>query len=137
MLTLVKLQTSVMLSPLLWCNAMRVTITLGQRASEFVTGIPEEELSEILSDVLERSLEQQVKPVQQQNLQMQDLEIMGILAKLKEIVALYGNGTDVEISATKEDSTFEKKRDIKIDKVESSAPMDLGDSLLNMFKMLK
>lgn len=32
---------------------MKVTITLGKEAMEFVTGIPEEELPEILSDVVE------------------------------------------------------------------------------------
>lgn len=42
---------------------MKVTITLGEKAMEFVTGIPEEELPEILSDVVERSLREQVRPL--------------------------------------------------------------------------
>lgn len=42
---------------------MKVTITLGPEALEFVTGIPEEELPEILSDVVERSLREQVRPL--------------------------------------------------------------------------
>lgn len=42
---------------------MKVTITLGPEALEFVTGIPEEELPEILSEVVERSLREQVRPL--------------------------------------------------------------------------
>lgn len=42
---------------------MQVTITLGKNAVEYVTGIPEEKLPQILSDVLERSLGEQVTPV--------------------------------------------------------------------------
>lgn len=64
---------------------MKVTITLGEKALEFVTGIPEEELPEILSDVLERSLKSQVKSIEDIIVEKEDSNEY-LLSKFKEMM---------------------------------------------------
>lgn len=116
---------------------MKVTITLGQKALEYVTGIPEEELPEILSDVLERSLAQQVRPIQP----TKDISSVNndmLMDKIMELMNKVDNSrTNTKAVSMKDDSTFSNKRDIIVETVESSASADgIGedDDLFNLLK---
>lgn len=101
---------------------MKVTITLGPRALEYVTGIPEDELPEILSDVVERSLISQVKSVEVDKNDSDDVESK-ILSKLINII----QSTNTEnISTQKKDEiSLSKVRDVLYEKVSRSS--DDGD----------
>ena len=117
---------------------MKVTITLGEKALEYVTGIPEEELPEILSDVLERSLAQQVRTIQpakeDNNSNVNNDMLMDKIMELLNKVDTSGNTT--KAVSLRDDSTFSKKRDIKVETVESSSSTDINedDDLYDLLK---
>jgi hypothetical protein len=114
---------------------MKVTITLGSKAMEYVTGIPEEELPEILSDVLERSLEQQVRPIpssdNSSNLANEDL-----LNQLKEVLKLAQNNPAL-LSSRKEESIMPEVTMAKEIKIDSSPALDLDEDLSGFEDLLK
>ena len=101
-----------------------VMITLGEKAEEFVAGIPEEELSEILSDILERSLESQMGDVI-----IDSNNTNYLLSQIKQmfdevsVVSPVSTNKSIDI----EDSVLDIKK-AKVNIVESSAPLKLeGD----------
>lgn len=110
---------------------MDVTITLGKRALEYVTGIPEEELSEILSDVLERSLEQQVVSIHTKEEKSDDVLLSKMLEMIQSQLAS-GVVTPSTLSIQPEPAVKEPK----ISVVEDDKPIDLGPDL-GMFDFLK
>lgn len=118
---------------------MKVTLTLGKRAIEFVTGIPEEELPEILSDVLERSLEQQVKPIlpdNTSNVQTND----ELLNKLKEMmVEVMGSQPSIPTSLELGNSTSYKRTEVSKKKVENPITKTVSgnEDLEDEFNLLK
>lgn len=112
---------------------MKVTITLGKRAKEYVTGIPENELPEILSDVLERSLSQQVRPLCQPESETIPSQSGSsnnnedLLGQIRELLSMVG---------TSNSKVTESKPESKVQKVDST-PVKLDDSDLDMFNFLK
>lgn len=116
---------------------MEVTIILGERAMEYVTGIPEDELPDILSDVLERSLAQQVKPVEQEVAEPKDTKDADLLGKIKAMLDKMTpsqNNTHQEVPKKKDTSTFSKHREIVVEKVEESSS---AEDCLDVFDFFK
>lgn len=115
---------------------MKVTITLGQKAMEYVTGIPEDELPEILSDVVERSLAQQVTDVSKVTNNNQTIdsdfisELKTLVAELKTSTASYGVGSA-------EVSSLQRKKEMVVKKIEASddtAASGIKGDLLELLK---
>lgn len=101
---------------------MRVTITLGDKAKEFVTGIPEEELPEILSETLEKALRQQVKEIPSGP---SDNSSSDLVLQLKDLIESIQQGNTNSTQDTK--GFTEKATSIIKEIVKPVTPMDLGD----------
>ena len=114
---------------------MKVTITLGEKAMEYVTGIPEEELPEILSDVLERSLAQQVKPIQQEPEKAPNAD-EELLSKIMELLRSVEKPKHGE-GQKRDESTFSNKRNIVVETVAPSALSGLDGDDLDLMDLLK
>src|SRR5690606_10304770 len=102
---------------------MRVTITLGKKALEYVTGIPEDELPEILSDVLERSLEQQVSAIPSSDKPSSQGE--DILSQIKEMLKL-AQINPASLNTRNEETTVDSKPR-KTTTVDSTPLIEGGD----------
>jgi hypothetical protein len=112
---------------------MRVTITLGEKALEFVTGIPEEELPEILSDVLERSLKSQVKSIENIIVEKEDNNEY-LLSKFKEMMVDILNSQPSNSSSEDIKSIKSNTKKVILKKTKESSN-DIND--FDVFNLLK
>lgn len=117
---------------------MKVTLTLGKKVMEYVIGIPEEELPTILSDLLERSLEQQVRTIpSEESNKTQTTDNEKLLDQIREILSVVTQTSSNSSEPMKEVSTsFSNKRDIVISLVES-LPNELLGKDLSKFGLFK
>lgn len=115
---------------------MQVTITLGEKILEFVTGIPEEELPEILSDVLERSLKQQVRPIQSNSTSDHNNQD-DLLDQIRNLLKLVKPDQMIDNPQGDVESTNVKRKAItELIKVGSAITDILGDDDLDEFSSL-
>lgn len=110
---------------------MKVTITLGKEAMEFVTGIPEEELPDILSDVVERSLREQVRPLSPANSNAVNDSTAELLNQLRELILL-ANITKNTNDQDNKQSTTDSSSKIKEAIVEVATSIKLETGNLDM-----
>lgn len=103
---------------------MQVTITLGKRAIELVTGIPESELPSILSDVVERSLESHVIQVGVTESDDKEKQSIDELKELLKQVLKSG----VSINAEVEDKL---KDPVITNSINKSSPLPLPDDSMD------
>lgn len=116
---------------------MKVTITLGQKALEYVTGIPEEELPEILSDVLERSLVSQVKPITEEEPIKKSSVDDDIISQLKAMLSTMNSPITTVNQTIRDDTPLTRKIDMKIEKIDSSSSTSDGEVDLDCFDFFK
>lgn len=117
---------------------MKVTITLGPKAMEFVTGIPEEELPEILSDVVERSLREQVRPLSPANSTPVNDNTAELLNQLRELLIQakatqtpnsQDNSNSNQTSSLIQETVKEIATSIKLEKADLEDLGEFGDLL--------
>lgn len=98
----------------------QVMITLGPKAVEYITGIPDEELPTILSNLIEKSLTEQVRPIIGKQAQVAD-----IVDQLKSLLSSAGG-----ISESKTNGVLHlnnTRREVIVEEVDSGSVPSLED----------
>lgn len=113
---------------------MKVTITLKEKALEFVTGIPEEELPEILSDALEKALAQQIRPISEKSDNESYEHLVGML---QDLIKSGVNIPTPSVSSKEIPSSDFSAPKVVISKVDSSQSVDSNGIDLDDFDLLK